>query len=274
MPTTTPGCSTTARPARCSAWTLNGGRQKVAAVLGEWQRQALAGQKPTSATLCRGRDGSYTLNVHIKDAVPELTEPQGFLGLDMGVVNLAVTDDGEVFKGDGVEAVRRKYSRIRKTCQSKGTKSSKRKLRRSRAKEASYRRNTNHVISKRVVAKAKGTGNGIALEDLEGISNRTTAQKAYRSRLKGWAFYQLRFFIEYKARLAGVVVRLVDPAYTSQTCSRCQHKERANRKTRDEFLCKACGHASNADLNAAKNIAFKASLSLEDQSELGRCQAA
>ena len=45
-----------------------------------------------------------------------------------------------------------------------------------------------------------------------------------------------------------------DPAYTSQTCSECGHKERANRKSRDDFRCKSCGHAAPADVNAARNI--------------------
>jgi len=176
----------------------------------------------------------------------------------MGVKNLAVTDDGETFVGDGVEACRRKYARIRKTCQRTGTKSAKRKLRKVRMKESRYRADVNHVISKRIVEKAKGTACAIGVEDLAGISARTTARKADRSRIKGWAFHQLRCFLTYKALAAGIPLIPVDPRNTSRTCSECGHCEKANRKTRDDFECRHCGFKLPADWNAAKNIRDRA----------------
>src|SRR3954467_5702161 len=98
----------------------------------------------------------------------------------MGIVNLAVTDDGETFSGDGVEANRRRYARIRQTCQRTGTKSAQRKLRKTRSKESRRRRDVHPVISKRIVEKAKGTACATVVEDLGGISARTTARKAGR----------------------------------------------------------------------------------------------
>jgi len=72
--------------------------------------------------------------------------------------------------------------------------------------------------------------------------------------LNSWAFFQLRTFIAYKAVMASVRVVLVNPAYTSQTCSHCGHCEKANRKSQSKFLCVQCGYACHADLNAAVNI--------------------
>ena len=60
--------------------------------------------------------------------------------------------------------------------------------------------------------------------------------------------------LSYKAERAGVRLLVVDPAYTSQKCAVCGHIERSNRKTQDTFRCVRCGHAENADINAAKNI--------------------
>jgi IS605 OrfB family transposase len=99
----------------------------------------------------------------------------------------------------------------------------------------------NHCISKGLVAKAKDTGRGIAVEDLEGIRDRTQFRKPQRFRVGGWAFFQLRQFITYKATLAGVVVVAVDPRNTSRTCSKCGHCEKANRKSQGEFECKGIG---------------------------------
>jgi putative transposase len=234
--------------------TLLPGRVKIATQLGDRQRSMLRGRKPTSAVLVRRRDGGYCLHVQLTDEAPEPIEVKGVVGVDLGVVNLAVTDDGETFKGDGVEKVRRKYQRIRKTCQRTGSKQAKRKLQKSRKKESRFRANENHIISKRIVAKAKGTASTIALEDLEGIGRRTTARKPDRSRMKGWAFFQLRQFVTYKATLAGIPVVLVDAHYTSQMCSECGYTARANRKTRDDFECWHCGFKLPADWNGARNI--------------------
>jgi transposase len=93
----------------------------------------------------------------------------------------------------------------------------------------------------------------IALEDLTGIRSGMKVRRKQRRNHHSWAFYQLRTFIAYKALLAGVEVFLVDPAYTSQTCSCCG--ERGQRKSL-LFTCKKCGDF-DADINAAKNIAFR-----------------
>ncbi len=234
------------------------GRMIVATQLGEHQRAMLAGKNPKSATLVRRRDGAYYLHVQIKDVAPDPIATTGCIGVDLGVVNLAVTDDGETFSGADVEKCRRRYGRIRRTCQRNGSKRAKRRLQKTRMKESRYRRDTNHKISKRIIEKAKGTSRAIGLEDLKGIAARITATRADRNRLTGWAYYQLRAFITYKAALAGVTVIPVNPRNTSRTCSRCGCCDKRNRKTRDEFECRKCKVALPADLNAAVNIRVRA----------------
>ena len=70
-------------------------------------------------------------------------------------------------------------------------------------------------LSKRLVEKAKGTRRGIALEGLKGLRTRTRFRTPQRSRMGSWGFDQLRQFITYKAQQARVMLKLVDPAYTS-----------------------------------------------------------
>jgi IS605 OrfB family transposase len=199
------------------------------------------------------------LHVHIVDEAPDPIETKGTLGVDLGIVNLATDSDGETFKGDTVEATRKHYGKRRKGLQSLGTKSARRKFRKLRAKEANFRKDRNHKISKAIVAKAKGTARAIGVEDLGGIGERTTARgPEQRSRMKGWAFFQLRTFIAYKALSAGVPVIPIDPAYTSRTCSDCGHCEKRNRMNRNDFVCLHCGFSLCADINAARIIRDRA----------------
>ena len=121
-------------------------------------------------------------------------------------------------------------------------------------REARFRKDVNHRISKLLVARAEGTCRGLALENLKGIRERTTVGHKQRARQSGWSFGQLRAFVEYKAQRAGVPVVLVDPRNTSRACPACGHCEKANRKSQSEFLCKHCGYSSHADFNAALNI--------------------
>ncbi len=186
-------------------------------------------------------------------------EPTDFIGVDLGIANIATDSDGQIHTGADIEKVRKKHNLQRKRLSRKNTKGSKKKIRRMRDKEARFRRHQNHVISKELVESAKRTGRRIALEDLQGIRERVTARGGdAKNRLGSWAFAQLGGFIGYKAKLAGVAVVSVDPRYTSQECAECGHRERSNRKSQAEFECKACGHQAHADRNAARNIRSRA----------------
>ena len=246
--------------------TLLSGRVKIAAALGQRQESLLKGRKPAAAQLVK-RDGRYFLHVQLTGEAPEPIEPADHIGVDLGIARIATTsDDPEGHCGQPVERVRRKHNLQRKRLQRKGTKGAKKKLRRMAGKEARFRRQQDHVISKAIVAAAKGTGRGIALEDLRGIGDRTTARGGdARNRLSGWSFHQLRGFISYKAADAGIPVVLVDPRNTSRTCSACGHCEKANRRSQADFECKQCGYSANADWNAARNIRAQANRKLASE---------
>jgi transposase, IS605 orfB family len=72
-----------------------------------------------------------------------------------------------------------------------------------------------------------------------------------------------------KAKLArleeqfGIQVIAVNPAYTSQECSRCHHVSKDNRKTQKDFICRHCHYSCNADVNAGRVINQRRSLMLE-----------
>jgi IS605 OrfB family transposase len=235
------------------------GRLSVPMQMGEYQRVQFHRGKG-QADLVRVGNVFYLLVVVETPEAPPI-DPQGFIGVDLGVVNIATDSNGEQFSGEAVEHTRKRYHTLRQGLQAKGTRPARAHLRRIRCKESLFRRDTNHVIAKRLVAKAKDTGRGIALEELKGIRDRTTVRKSDRAKHSGWSFFQLQIFIAYKAQIAGVPVLWVDPRHTSRTCPRCDHVAKANRKTQSEFQCVRCGHAEHADVVGAMNIAARAEVS-------------
>lgn len=170
------------------------------------------------------------------------------LGVDRGVINIAVTSDGRFFNSKALRNVQGRYAFTKAGLQSAGTRSARRHLRRLSGRERRFQTDSNHRIAKSL---ASMDFDALALEDL---SVKKTKKKGRRfNRMLGrWAFAQLQEFATYKCEERGKRVVLVAPQYTSQDCSRCGR--RGSRRGSD-FRCGKCGLRLNADLNAARNIA-------------------
>ena len=226
------------------------GRIRVPFVIGSYAKLNLSKVRG-QADLVYFRGNFYlACVVTVPDGTP--FTPKGTLGVDFGIANIAATSDGELFSGKEVNHIRQKATKFKRKLQRCGSKSAKRHLKKYSGKERRFKRHTNHVISKRIVSLALKTQRAIALEDLKGF--RPTVRKAQREIFGKWAFDELKRFIEYKARLKGVPVVLIDPRYTSQTCSACGHVSKSNRKSQSLFSCASCGETLHADTNAARNI--------------------
>ena len=223
---------------------------------GDYQRHFLPNRKGEIDLIYHG--GNWYLNVVCEVEEPPTGEVSDFLGVDLGIVNIATDSDGTVYPGAKVELNRRIYAHRRRNLQRKGTRAATRKLRRIAGQQARFQKDQNHCISKAIVQTAERTSRGIALEDLGGIRERVTARRRQRARLANWGFYQLRSFVDYKARLAGVPVVLVDPRNSSRTCPSCGSIDKANRPNQATFLCASCGFSGHADTIAAGVIRARA----------------
>jgi IS605 OrfB family transposase len=246
---------------RVSILTLQG-RQIVPISIGSYQEARL--DRIIRQTDLIYQDKTFYLAAVIDS--PELppNSPDEFIGVDLGIKNLAFDSDGIQYSGNKVNALRKRHAKLRAKLQSKGTKSAKRLLKKRKRKEFRFAKDVNHVISKKIVAKATDTGRGIALENLEGIRSGTVVRKKQRRQHNSWGFYQLRKFIEYKGKIAGILVRLIDPRNTSRTCPECGCVDKHNRKSQSKFSCINCGFSSIADYVAAINISRKASVNMPD----------
>ena len=232
------------------------GRIKLFGVFGDHQSQLLLTNCKTGEVKLIYHNKQFYLNITTNQPEAQLIEPTSYLGVDLGINNIATTSHGKIYSGAQIDQIRTKYHTHRSSLQQCSTKSAKRRLKQISGKEASFRKDINHCLSKEIVVAAKGTNSGIVLEDLTHIREQTTVRKQQRSRHHSWSFHQLRSFITYKAQLRGIPVIVVDPRYTSQRCSSCGHTERKNRKSQFRFHCCSCGHDAHADYNAACNLAM------------------
>lgn len=263
------------KPDIVSIWTVEG-RLNIPFVMGEHQRKLFQYRKGEVDLIYR--KGQFFLNAVCDVPEPEKLGFNDILGCDFGIINIVTDSTGEPFSGKEIEQVRQKYSDLRQTLQKKAsaqTKDGKRPrsihrfLKRIGKKERNFRKHSNHCISKQIVDKAKTVNSAIALEDLSGIRKRVEKRfkKHQRTKVSGWSFFELRQNIEYKSRMHGVSVFLVDPKNTSRECSECGYTDKENRKSQSEFLCLKCSHKENADFNAAKVISGRAKRNLAQESE-------
>ncbi|MFZ1027009.1 MAG: transposase [Limnoraphis robusta] len=238
--------------------TLKSGRVNFDLKIGGYQIALLRGQSPTSATLSKSRNGNYYINIVVEVPTQPKNQTPKVLGVDLGMRDIATTSTGKSWDGEKLRETRSRFVRVRASIQSKRTKSSKRLLRRLSGKESRFQKWVNHNISKQLIEVAQQLNSAIAFEDLSGIRLRTKVRKKTLTEINRWAFYQLRLFTEYKARIAGVDVILVDPRYTSQTCSICHHvhpEKGKSYRNGKHFKCGFCGFEHDADVNGALNIA-------------------
>jgi putative transposase len=237
---------------KVSLWTTSG-RLKVPFQAGPKQLELLQSQQGESDLIYH--KGEFYLAATCNVDEPPQTDVDTFLGVDFGVTNISSDSDGKKYSGSTVKSVRFRHRRMRCNLQRKGTRAAKRRLKKLAGQEARFAKHTNHVISKEIVASAKGTNRGMKLEDLSGIRDRITVRRKQRVILHSWAFFQLASFVSYKAQRSGVPLVFVDPRNTSRECSRCGHIAKENRPNQSTFRCLACNHAENADTNAARVIA-------------------
>ena len=231
-----------------------------------WQGRWLG----TTGTTLRGaadliyRDGKFYLAVVIDVPEPPAgPEPAEWLGVDLGIVNIAADSDGNTYCGKAVRAVRYRNRQLRARLQSKGTKSAKRLLAKRRRRESRFARDVNHVISKALVSEAKGTGRGIKLEDLSGIRDRITVRKAQRAdRRPGRSSSSARSSPTRPPSRASRVA-LVDPRNTSRRCPGCGHIDKGNRPDQATFPCKLRPRWASRHF-AARNISGRAAVMLPD----------
>lgn len=180
-------------------------------------------------------------------------EEGNIMGVDLGIKCPAVSyiSDGHIkFYGNGRKNkyMRRHYKYLRQNYSKAKNIDA---VKRINNKEQRIMKDIDHKLSREIIETA--ISHNVKIIKLERLANiRSTTRKSRKNNhsLHTWSFYRLAQFIEYKARLAGIKVEYVNPAYTSQTCPVCGHVHHANDRN---YTCK-CGFRIHRDILGAMNI--------------------
>jgi putative transposase len=252
------------------------GRLRIPMRLSPYHRYWLARARSVQGgRLLRDRRGHWYVHLTVRIETPEPAQTGRVVGVDLGQRLLAALSTGARFSGGALKTKRLHYRAKRAEIRSKldrpseRTRSLRRLWARLSGRERRFVRQVLHEASRRIV-DGLAPGDVLAIEDLRGLRGRTRRKgKAARHLHQLWPYGLFRRLLEYKARLKGVRVVVVDPRYTSRTCPRCGHLDRRNRRSGRLFRCRACGFQHNADVVAALNLARRAG-----SEGTGRCQPA
>jgi len=191
------------------------------------------------------------------------------IGLDLGIKHFVTTSDGEhqapinSFRQHEKRLAKLQRELSRKKRFSFNWKKQTRKIAKLHQKIANIRRDFQHKLSTELcknhalivvedlkIKNMSRSASGVSENPGKNVSAKSGLNKSILD--QGW--YEFRRQLEYKSYWRGGIVVEVNPQYTSQRCSHCQHIDAKNRQTQEKFVCLKCSSEMNADVNAAKNI--------------------
>ena len=223
---------------------------------------AYGDEKPVKAVIRRSGKRWYTI---ITYRLEDWVAPDNgrSIGVDCNVRQVA-DSGGEIHRAPDLARLEAKERRHRRALswKKKGSRrraNARRKVTRAARRVKMARRDWQHQVSRRIVRKGSTvvvealhtrgmTASAKGTVDEPGRNVRAKAGLNREILATGWG--SLCSMLEYKAKK----LVAVNPAYTSQTCSACGVADAGSRRSQAEFRCVACGHAQNADINAARNI--------------------
>ncbi len=208
---------------------------------------------PKTCTIRRSSTGKWYVTIACEVATQPLPATGEPVGIDVGLISFSTLSTGEgtpcpTFLRTDEKDLQRTQRKL--SAAEKGTPERRKRRKivgRVHERIANRRSNFAHQESRRLVNRF----DVIAVEDLS--VNRMIHNHCFAKSIQDAAWSQFATFLSYKAACAGRAFVAVNPAYTSQDCSRCGHRQK---KTLAERLhvCTCCGLTLDRDHNAALNI--------------------
>ena len=213
--------------------------------------------------------GSYYFSLVYEVQIPPKRKTGKAVAIDMGEIHPIVSHDGEhtiIYNGRALRAIKQYLNKFKGYIQSKMDRCKQRSNRWYRLKRIKTKilaklnaqiKDAEHKITSRFISDCiKAKADTIVMGDIKGIRKRAKFSKKSNQKVHQWAFARLQSMICYKAELAGLKVKFVSEAYTSQTCPRCGSRKKP---TNRNYHCNHCGFAYHRDGVGAINLYNKVS---------------
>ena len=191
------------------------------------------------------------------------------IGIDLGITKLISTSDGQYikpknsFKANQVKLAKLQRQLSRKVLFSQNWQKQNRKIQKLHHHIANIRHDYLHKITTNIsknhamivvedlkVVNMSKSASGSAVQHGRNVKAKSGLNKSILD--QGWGM--MVDMLEYKQHWQGGLLIKINPRYTSQTCSQCQHIAKENRRSQARFECVKCTYVANADFNAARNI--------------------
>ncbi len=183
----------------------------------------------------------YT-RVFVEKEEPKLLQSKGFLGVDVGINHDVARSDG--YLGPSAREILNSSKEKRAERQRQGHK--------FKSQKSALKQQLDIDVN-RSIARCLRDSLSLVVENPKILSNLKSRGLAL------WAKCYFANRATIRAREEGIRVIYVNPAYSSQTCSKCGVIDRWSR-VKQAFRCTACGYVAHADLNAACILAQRASV--------------
>lgn len=247
--------------------TAIGGKRIKASFIPYTKLQKLINKYPICDPLIFERNKQIWLNLTFK--IPDIIILENnAVGIDLGINRIAATSEGIIIKDNKFNGEKRKLRYLKRKLQSaadKGSKSAKQHFKKLHRKERNRNRNQTHLVANKILSITNA--NVIILENLTKIKQnpKNKYKKKFNNKISQVPFYQLRNFLEYKAKAHNKIVKTVSPYNTSRIDHITGRKEGERKGSR--FYSKT-GIIYDADINAAINIAKRSKLPISQTKNL------
>lgn len=216
-------------------------------------------------------DGKYWYLSYSYDTEEvRLAESQGTVGVDLGVKDMAATSDGVIYANPNQRATVRRLERRKRHLQRRLMRKPTAKMRRGYSKNVLRLRRKIADIDRRIAdirqdarqQMTKELATSYAEVHVEDLNVRGMLRNRHLAKaVSGVGFHEIRRQLEYKCKMYGGRLVMVDRFFpSSQTCSCCGERNVGLRGFSSlrirEWTCPKCGTRHHRDINAAKNLAM------------------
>ena len=209
------------------------------------------------------KDGVWSVHLVYRVPKAEATTDGHWLSVDLGqnVVAATACTDGSsaIYSGGELLALDRYFEKEKMVCNSSRS-AKRRRLDTTRSRQ---RHHFLHCLTRSIISDAKARGvTTLIVGDVTDIRTEKDGEAKNwgdlgNQKFHAWPFKKITDQLMYKGAMVGIAVHVISEAYTSQDCSCCNKRRKANRKYRGLYVCNKCGMVLHADINGAINILKK-----------------